>query len=339
MFLLWKRPYSKTSPNQFILDKRCSLVVIGEGRTSLPQTILPLTDVTHRKEVTSAAPPGGTNTKGESSGTDRFTIKTTANERLTTDVNERLTTDNVQSFIHTSTTESRPAVDNALEPTQLTGEPLTSLDPTQMTITFTQQSQNHTPLKGSSSVIDSRPLSYPPYLTFLSSTSKTVEPFRKSSVPYVSLATVTKPLRLSSSQSSSSSSSSSSSLSSSSSSSSISPSPHTSTPSKLHTHLSTALSATSNTLIVLSSISSLTSSSLSSTSSSLSSISSFEQPQSVPTKEPPWSLSYPEIIGSSLGNLDQLESKQKILKKNVLIAIGLYLQQKLFIVNHLFRNM
>lgn len=302
MFLLWKRPYSKTSPNQFILDKRCSLVVIGEGRTSLPQTILPLTDVTHRKEVTSAAPPGGTNTKGESSGTDRFTIKTTANERLTTD--------NVQSFIHTSTTESRPAVDNTLEPTQLTGEPLTSLDPTQMTITFTQQSQNHTPLKGSSSVIDSRPLSYPPYLTFLSSTSKTVEPFRKSSVPYVSLATVTKPLRLSSSQSSSSSSSSSSSLSSSSSS--ISPSPHTSTPSKLHTHLSTALSATSNTLIVLSSISSLTSSSLSSTSSSLSSISSFEQPQSVPTKEPPWSLSYPEIIGSSLGNLDQLESKQKI---------------------------
>uniref|UniRef100_K1RQJ2 CUB domain-containing protein n=1 Tax=Magallana gigas TaxID=29159 RepID=K1RQJ2_MAGGI len=64
----------------------------GEERTSSPQT-----DLTQWTGITSAAPPGGTYTKGVSSGTDRLTIKTTANERLTTEANERPTTDNVQS--------------------------------------------------------------------------------------------------------------------------------------------------------------------------------------------------------------------------------------------------
>lgn len=303
----------------------------GEERSSSPQTNLPLINVTHRKDLTSAAPPGGTNTKGVSSGTDRVIVKTTANERLTTD--------NVQSFIHASTTESRPAVDNTLESTQLTGEPLYSLNATQMTTTFTQQSPNHTPLKGSSSIIYSQYLSSPAYVTFLSSTSTAVEPFRKSSASYISKATVTKPLRLSSSLSSSSTSSLSS----------MSPSKstllgqvsHTSrTPSKTLSQLSTELSVSSNILIVLSSISSSTSSSLLSTSSSLSSISSFEQTQSVPTKKTPWSLSYPEIIGSSIEHavhnvsihlefIRRRRRRQKSISKNNTLST---LHDKLYIV-------
>lgn len=283
----------KNQGNGFLIEVKTA----GEEGTSSPQTGL-----TQWTGVTSAAPPGGTDTKSVSSGTDRLTIKTTANKRLTTEANERPTTDNVQSFIHASTTESRPSVDTTIQSTQITGEPLHSLDSSKMTTSFFQQSQNHTPLKGSSSLIYSQSFPSQAHVSVLSSTSATLEPFRKSSASYIPKATVTKTLRLSSSLSSSSTSSSSSSSSMSLSKSTISGQlSHTSrTPANTHTQFSTALSATSNSFTVLSSISSLTSSSLSSTSSSLSSIYSFEQTPPVPTTEAPWSLSYPEIIGSSI---------------------------------------
>nr|XP_034317829.1 uncharacterized protein LOC105322449 [Crassostrea gigas]XP_034317835.1 uncharacterized protein LOC105322449 [Crassostrea gigas]XP_034317844.1 uncharacterized protein LOC105322449 [Crassostrea gigas]XP_034317851.1 uncharacterized protein LOC105322449 [Crassostrea gigas] len=283
----------KNQGNGFLIEVKTA----GEERTSSPQT-----DLTQWTGVTSAAPLGGTDTKSVSSGTDRLTIKTTANERLTTETNKRPTTDNVQSFIHASTTESRPSVATTIQSTQITGEPLHSLDASEMTTTFSQQSQNHTPLKGSSSNIYSQSLPSQAHVSVLSSTSTTLEPFRKSSASYIPKATVAKSLPLSSSLSSLSTTSTSSSSSISLSKSTISGQlSHTSrTPSNTHTQLSTALSATLNSSIVLSSISSLTSSSLSSTSSSLSSIYSFEQTQPVPTTEAPWSLSYPEIIGSSI---------------------------------------
>ncbi|XP_065939828.1 uncharacterized protein [Magallana gigas] len=283
----------KNQGNGFLIEVKTA----GEERTSSPQT-----DLTQWTGVTSAAPLGGTDTKSVSSGTDRLTIKTTANERLTTETNKRPTTDNVQSFIHASTTESRPSVATTIQSTQIPGEPLHSLDASEMTTTFSQQSQNHTPLKGSSSNIYSQSLPSQAHVSVLSSTSTTLEQFRKSSASYIPKATVAKSLPLSLSLSSLSTTSTSSSSSLSLSKSTISGQlSHTSrTPSNTHTQLSTALSATLNSSIVLSSISSLTSSSLSSTSSSLSSIYSFEQTQPVPTTEAPWSLSYPEIIGSSI---------------------------------------